>query len=297
MVSDRVEVMATLKTYRWDGGSDDRADGPADTLGYFGYMSEDSFRRTTGICGANLAPWAGSVLSFGVELEQEDQDSVSESLSQWGPSEGNSEYERWNRGYYAHLVSEVSGGPGISGSAWTTTNSTGVSSPIRRAVLFDPLFGTRLRGSLGRGLKEPTFLETSSSGFSVGNPDLEPERSQVWEIGAGTGLGERGARLFADLVPAVPPGPDPVHLHPPDPGGPNYFNVAEARTQGIEATLTAPLGALTISGAYTYLDSEVLDAGFDEGEGAVFVEGDALIRRPRHQGSLSAALPVRPGGP
>jgi vitamin B12 transporter len=29
-----------------------------------------------------------------------------------------------------------------------------------------------------------------------------------------------------------------------------------------------------------------LDAGFDEGAGAVFVEGDPLIRRPRHQAQI-----------
>ena len=75
---------------------------------------------------------------------------------------------------------------------------------------------------------------------------------------------------------------------PSDPAGPNYFNVAEARAQGLEVSLTAPLGDLFLSGGYTYLDSEVLDSGFDEGEGAVFVEGEALIRRPTHMGTLVA---------
>jgi vitamin B12 transporter len=49
---------------------------------------------------------------------------------------------------------------------------------------------------------------------------------------------------------------------------------------------------LSLSGAYTYLHSEVLDSGFDEGEGAVFVEGEALIRRPTHMGSLSLLYPL-----
>ncbi len=78
----------------------------------------------------------------------------------------------------------------------------------------------------------------------------------------------------------------------PDPGGPNYFNVAAARTQGVEASLFAPLGGLAISAAYTFMKSEVLDSGFDEGDGAVFVEGKALIRRPNHQGTVSATYAV-----
>jgi vitamin B12 transporter len=138
-------------------------------------------------------------------------------------------------------------------------------------------------------MKEPAFLETSSTGFTVGNPSLKPERSFVWDIGLEQTLGKGGAtssltwfrQSLRDLIQYT--------LSSPEPGGPNFFNVAEARTQGVEATLTVPLGAMTMSGAYTYLDSEVLEAGFDEGAGAVFVEGSSLIRRPGHQGRISAA--------
>jgi len=46
-------------------------------------------------------------------------------------------------------------------------------------------FGGKLRGSIGEGVKNPTFVELF--GFApanfVGNPDLVPERSRSWEIG------------------------------------------------------------------------------------------------------------------
>lgn len=289
MVSERLEVLATLKAHGWDGGSEDRSDDPADTLGYYGYTSQDSFQRISGDLRLSLTPWVGSVMSVGVEIEQEDQRSVSESFSQFGPSKGDSEYERWNRGYYAHLVSGVSGWAGNLGIRLDDNEQYGDFFTYQAGVSYSiPALGTRLRGSLGRGLKEPAFLETSSTGFTVGNPDLEPERSNVWEVGVEQALGERGLttsltwfrQSLQDLIQYT--------FFSPEPGGPNFFNVAEARTQGIEATLTAPMGALTVSGAYTYLDSEVLDAGFDEGDGANFVEGSTLIRRPKHQGSLSA---------
>ena len=287
MVSDRLEILAALKSYGWDGGSDDRADGPADTLGYFGYTSQDSFQRTSGELRASLAPWTGSVMSVGVEIEREDQRSVSESFSQFGPTTGESEYERWNRGYFAHLVSEASGWAGNLGARLDDNEQYGEFFTYQAGLSYSlPSSGTRIRGSLGRGLKEPAFLETSSTGFTVGNPDLEPERSMVWEVGLEQALGEGGVttsltwfhQSIEDLIQYT--------FSSPEAGGPNFFNVAEARIQGVEAALTAPLGALSLSGAYTYLDSEVLDAGFHEGEGAVFVEGASLIRRPKHQGNL-----------
>lgn len=290
MVSDGFEVMATLKTYGWDGGSDDRSDGPADTLGYYGYTSEDSFQRTSGDLRLNVATWAGSVLSVGVELEQEDQHSVSESFSQYGPSHGDTRYERWNRGYYAHFVSEGAGWAGNLGARLEDNQQYGefftYQAGISRSISSS---GTRLRGSLGKGLKEPAFLETSSTGFTVGNPDLKPEQSLVWEVGMEQALGPDGIsasltwfhQRLQDLIQYT--------FSSPEVGGANFFNVAEARTQGLEAGIVAPLDDLTLSAAYTYLDSEVLDAGFDEGDGAVFVTGRPLIRRPSHQGSLRAA--------
>lgn len=44
---------------------------------------------------------------------------------------------------------------------------------------------TRLRGSLGRGVKNPTFTELYGfyPGSFTGNPDLQPETSESWEVG------------------------------------------------------------------------------------------------------------------
>ena len=293
MVSDRIEVVTSLKTYQWDGGSDDRIDGPADTLGYFGFVSEDSFRRTAGDVRLNLAPWTGSVVTMGFELENESQNSESESFSQWGPTTGKDSYERGNRGYYAHLVAEASGWAGNVGLRLDDNEQYGGFFTYQAGLTYQvSSTGTRFRGNLGRGLKEPTFLETSSSGFSVGNPDLKPERSRVWELGVEQTF--REGMLTASVTWFRQSLEDLIQytFTAPDPGGPNYFNVAAARTQGVEASLFAPLGGLAISAAYTFMESEVLDAGFDEGDGAVFVEGEALIRRPKHLGSLSATYAI-----
>jgi outer membrane cobalamin receptor len=67
---------------------------------------------------------------------------------------------------------------------------------------------------------------------------------------------------------------------PPEPGGSNYFNVAAANANGLEATLDAAAGPVRGSVAYTRLWTEVTDAGFDAGDAATFVEGERLLRRP-----------------
>jgi vitamin B12 transporter len=289
LISDGVEVQATVKTHRWDGGSDDRTDGAADTLGYFGHVSDDSFRRTTGDVRANLTPWTGAVFSAGFEAETEEQRSTWESFSQWGPSTGEDSYDRSNQAYYAHLVTEGPGWAGNVGVRLDDNEQYGDFVTYQAGFTYTaPSSRTRFRGSLGKGMKEPTFLETSSSGFSVGNPDLDPEQSQVWEVGLEQPVGRSGFttsltwfhQRFENLIQYI--------FLPPTPGGPNYYNVAEAETQGLEATLTAPLGGVTLTGAYTFLDSEVVDAGFDEGDGATFVEGESLIRRPAHSWNVGA---------
>ena len=147
---------------------------------------------------------------------------------------------------------------------------------------------TRIRGSVGTGFKEPGFFENFDSPFSIGNPDLRPERSFSVEGGveqdlAGGAVGV-GVTLFAqrfrDLIQYT--------FLPPQPGGPNYFNVAAAEARGVEATLRLrPRGPLQGSISYTRLDSEVTDAGFDSGDAATFVLGERLLRRPQDAVSVS----------
>ena len=289
MVSPRIEVRAALSTYGWDGGSLDEPDSPADTLGFFGFSSLDAFRRTSADLRASFNLWSGSVASAGVQVERAHQRSFSESLSEFGPSTGRSHYRRSNQAYYAHLQTSHAGWAGNAGVRIEDNEQYGTFFTYQAGVSYLlPQLGTRLRGSLGRGFKEPTFMETHATGWVVGNPYLRPERSRAWEAGLEQSLGGGGSVLsitwfrqsLDDLIQYT--------FMTPEPGGPNYFNVAEARTQGLEAGASLALGSLALSGGYTYLLSRVLNAGFDEGDGAVFVEGAPLIRRPRHQASGAA---------
>lgn len=290
-ITDGLELRAMVRSHGFDGGSDDQPDGPEDDTGFFAYTSLDDFQRTSADLRGNLEILAGTVLSAGLELEEEDQRSFSESRSEYGPSASNSRNQRSNRGYYLHLTSEGNGWSGTLGGRLEDNEQYGSFATYQAGLSYTfSETGTRLRGNLGKGMKEPTFLETQATGFSVGNPELEPEVSKVWELGVEQALGGAGASLtltwfhqaLEDLIQYT--------FTPLEPGGPNYYNVAEARSRGMEASFRLPLGPALFSGGYTYLDTEVLDSGFDEGDGATFVEGQALIRRPTHQFSLAGTL-------
>jgi vitamin B12 transporter len=287
MISDRIELRALVRNYGWSGGTDDRPDNPGDTLGFYGFVSLDDVSRTSAELRGNVALSSSVMASLGMEFEDESQRSFSESSSQWGPSSGESRYSRTNWGYYAHVLAETGGWSGNAGARVEDNEQYGTFATFQAGLAYSlESMGTRVRGSVGSGLKEPTFYEAAATGYVVGNPDLDPERSLVWDVGMEQRLGKGGALAtvtwfdqdLEDLIQYT--------FSPPVPGDPNFFNVARARVRGLELALDLPLGPVDLDLGYTLLDSEVLDAGFDEGAGAVFVEGDPLIRRPRHQAQI-----------
>lgn len=141
--------------------------------------------------------------------------------------------------------------------------------------------GTKLRAVLGTGFREPLWGELFSTLWTVGNPDLDPERSLTWELGVEHRLWEDRLRLggvffssrFKDLIE--------YNSIPPE-GESNFFNVEEARVHGLEFSATAtPLPAWVFGAFYTWLRSEVTDAG--AGIFGFFAEDEPLHRRPEHK--------------
>jgi vitamin B12 transporter len=149
---------------------------------------------------------------------------------------------------------------------------------------------TTLRASAGMGIKEPSFLESyGESFFAKGNPDLDPERSTTFDAGVEQRL--FGSRLRASVTAFHNEYQDQIAYTVVDfdtfEG--SYVNLARTRAQGIEVALEArPITSLHLFGQYTYLDSEILESPSDFDP--VYAVGEPLLRRPRHQGSLSAQL-------
>jgi outer membrane cobalamin receptor len=61
-------------------------------------------------------------------------------------------------------------------------------------------------------------------------------------------------------------------------------NISNARAQGIEAGGGWRLGALALRASYTFIDTTILAVAGASSAPPPFSVGDALIRRPRHQG-------------
>jgi vitamin B12 transporter len=149
--------------------------------------------------------------------------------------------------------------------------------------------GTRVRGSVGRGIKEPTFLQSYSPSPSFfGNPDLKPERSRGFDVA----LEQRFAhdRVGVEATYFANHFDDLISLGPFDPVtfAAQYLNIGETRASGVELVgRGAVYAGLQVHGSYTLLDSKVVRS---ISSSPIFAPGRALYRRPRHSGAVQASF-------
>ena len=288
--TDRLEGQLLLALNQTDGGIDDQSDGPADTLGFYGYKSLQVVERRSADLRVNLHLDAASVVTGGVQIEGEDERSSNESLSQYGPSTASQEASRGSRAYYAQVQASPVDGLALNAGVRVDDNDTfGTFLTYQGGATYRFATGTRLRAAAGKSFKEPTFFENfANSAFVIGNPDLEPERSRSWEVGAEQTLLQ--GRLLAGVTYFDQQFRDLVQYTamPANFGDPNYFNIAAADASGLEFEARARVNKLELDGSYTHLNTEVTDAGFDTGPGAAFVAGQRMLRRPTGAMSFGA---------
>lgn len=292
-LSEQVEARLLLTLNEVDGGFDDQPDGPADTLGFFGFRSVQSQTRR-GVDARINVHARGAVLTAGAHLEEQNERSLNESMSEFGTSTGSLDAERLNVAGYGQIYAiPVPGLALIAGARIDANEEFGTFYTYRAGVTYRFASGTRLRGSVGRAFKEPTFFENfSTSAFAQGNPDLVPERSFIWEIAVEQELWlgrlHVGAtyfdQRFRDLIQFT--------FRPPNPTDPNFLNVPAATARGVEIEVAArPLPALTLRTSVTGLSTKVEDPGFDTTVGDEFVQDSTLLRRPTF--TLSAEVSYR----
>jgi vitamin B12 transporter len=168
--------------------------------------------------------------------------------------------------------------------------SFGTRAVPRVAVAWRPGGGeaTVVRASAGAGIKEPDFFQSFGSQFTAGNPDLAPERSRTFDVGLERRLFSGRLRLEAtafhhDYL-------DQIAFTVVDfttfQG--RYVNIGRTRARGLElAAQAAPRSGVRLLAQYTLLDGEVRvsPSEFDP----LYAVGRPLVRRPRHQGSVTAS--------
>ena len=272
-LTDNVEARVLLASNIVSGGTNDALDDPSDTDTF---QSLQDLSRQSIDARTNVYLDNGIVLTAGAQLEQQEERSFNESESAFGSFNGSTDVERSNQAYYAQFLANIEGFSAIVGGRLDDNEEFGTFATYRVAAAYT-VAETKLRASVGRSFKAPTFFENFATGFVIGNPDLDPERSLSWEVGLEQTLADgrltlRGTyfdQRFDDLIQFTPS------------EAPNYRNIAEAKASGVEIEANVvPVPDFVIGANFTYLDTDVIDAGFDSGDGDTFVEGARLLRRP-----------------
>jgi outer membrane receptor for ferrienterochelin and colicins len=149
--------------------------------------------------------------------------------------------------------------------------------------------GITVKGGYSHGFKAPNLKQIVPGGRAegpnifLGNPDLQPERSDNLEVGLSFTRADTQLHLVAfdqhvrDLIEIRFVSPGAV----PGTGTYTYANLSRATLRGLEASVTQALGyGFSAALAYAYLDARS-------------ATGQRLERRPRH--SASARLDWRRG--
>lgn len=283
-VRDGMRAVLALSSSINEGGTDDAADDASDGS----FVSQDKIRRRGVELRLHALATSALMLTVGAQMEQQDQRSQLQSQSSFGPFASSFRAARRNLGAYAEGVftpySRVTATLGArlddnERFGQFFTGRAGVSARLRDA--------TRVRATYGNAFREPSFAENYSTGFVTGNPDLEPERTTSWDVGieqhlftqrlrvAVTGFSQR----FVNMIDYEPTAAA---------CGFSYCNVAEAKAEGIESELEGRvIGPLWFGVGATFLETEVLEPGFDNTSGGLYRKGESLIRRPERKATAN----------
>jgi vitamin B12 transporter len=236
---------------------------------------------------ADLSVGARHLLTGGADVEHETGELGNRAEELLSP-------ERTNFGFYAQDRLLLGSRAYLTVGGRVERNGSYGTHAVPRAALavrlHDGEDATTLRASAGTGVKEPSFLESYGESFyAKGNPDLDPERSTTFDLGMEQRL--FGSRLRASVTAFHNDYHDQIAytIVDFDTFEGTYVNLAHTRAQGVEMALEArPIASLHFFGQYTFLDGEILESPSDFDP--VYAAGQPLLRRPRHQGSLSAQL-------
>jgi vitamin B12 transporter len=291
-LGDRYEIRLTAAGARADGEFDDLSDNAADTVG-FGFASHRDSRADRGSVDVRLlaSPSSAVRLIAGAQVERETERQSGETTSNLGQIETTPDTPfdrgRTTFGYYAQGVVTLSSGLALNLNGRVDDNSGfGTFVTYRAGAAYRLPSHTRLRASLGRAFKAPTFCEQfCNAPFVVGDSALQPERSTSWEVGLEQELVSQRLSLWAtyfdqrfeDMI---------LYDGGAALGAPTYFNGAAADARGLETGLTSNLAqGVDVSASYTLLTTEATDdAGMPS---PTFADGEQLIRRPEHSFALS----------
>jgi vitamin B12 transporter len=238
-----------------------------------------------------------ATITIGATYEQEHENSSNASGNVGGPTSETDSFDasRHTIAYYSELLGKVT-----DRLTYTVAGRVDDNSDYRRfdtyrlGVNVAVVPALRIRGSLSTAFNAPAFSQIRPTLFTVGSPNLRPERSRSAEIGLVSNIRPDLVQVsasyfnqrFSDLIQFVNGGP-------PDFLG-SFANLTGATSNGYEAELQlTPLKNWRGTASYTVVNPHVteVDPAFEGTDRP----GDELIRRPTHSGALVVSY-SRPWG-
>ncbi len=164
--------------------------------------------------------------------------------------------ERDQFGVHAtHLWRPVEALSLTGGLRWEDFDDYGDEFTWRATAAYQiPHTDTTLRASFGTAFRTPNLIELNGGPFEVGNPALDPERSEGWDIGLTQGFGEHlslHVTWFENEIEELIV--DPFGAPPSNTAGKGNANGLEAGLEG-----TSPDERFRFGLAYTYLQRSLV---------------------------------------
>jgi vitamin B12 transporter len=229
-----------------------------------------------------------ATLTVGAAYEREHENNSNGSGAVGAPTAQTDAFDasRHNLAYYSELLGNLSERFSYTLSGRLDDNSDyDRFGTYRVGVNAGLLPALRIRASLSTAFNAPAFNQLRPTLYTVGSPNLRPERIRSAEIGVVTSIRPELIQLsagyftqrFSDMIRYVSGGP-PAYMG-------SYANLAGATSNGYEAELqVSPARNWRGTASYTIVNPRV--TAVDPANQGGDIVGDALIRRPSHSGSL-----------
>ena len=222
--------------------------------------------------------WDQGAQNIAALVEREEEDWMQRGEITWGVYDPNQDRERDTDSVAVEYRTDINDHLTLAASARHDDNSEFDSAKTYRAeVIYQLTEAIRLRSAVGTAVKNPTFTERF--GFYtnfIGNPNLIPEESTSWELGADQLIMGGALTLSLTIFEAELENEIDGFVYDPATFAYTSNNInGTSERKGAELSAVGNISeSMSLAAAYTYTDSTGDDAVRE-------------VRRPRHIASLN----------
>ena len=222
--------------------------------------------------------WDQGAQNIAALVEREEEDWMQRGEITWGVYDPNQDRERDTDSVAVEYRTDINDHLTLAASARHDDNSEFDSAKTYRAeAIYQLTEAIRLRSAVGTAVKNPTFTERF--GFYtnfIGNPNLIPEESTSWELGADQLIMGGALTLSLTIFEAELENEIDGFVYDPATFAYTSNNInGTSERKGAELSAVGNISeSMSLSAAYTYTDSTGDDAVRE-------------VRRPRHIASLN----------